>query len=661
MLASKLLSAAGGTETLFVDDVFQTVVRSGNGATSTITNGIDLSGKGGLLWVKSRSDATSHYLFDTVRGTSDGALRTNATSPTNTAYSGKYSFSSTGYSVTDTSSTTWEINGPSSTYVDFVFRKAPKFFDCGTFTAGSSTNRRISHALGVAPGIVIVKHTTTTSGWYVYHNSLGRSKLISLESTAAASTITDLWGSSDPTASDFGLNEPQLFVSGQSVVWYAFAHDSSTDGIIQCGSFTKSGSSDVTVNLGWEPQYILMKCASTSQNWFVFDTMRNMPHGAAANYLNPNLSNAETTSGPSFSFSATGFTMAGMIADQTYIYLAIRRPNKPPTSGTQVYNAITGTATSLYSLVPPDMVMVKRTNGTNLGWEVADRLRGFSDFTSWTNSSTTTTPFLKTHATDAETTTGCHIGKLTPTYGGGNPMFVYSVMNDGTNTPSGIQYSFARAPGVFDVVAYTGNGERNPNNGIAHNLGVAPEMVILKTRSRSGDPWFVYHKNHSGTEFGGGGAPTPYLNTSNAEGGSQEYAMSHVPTSSKFFPLGPGSVSPNITGATYIAYLFATKSGISKVGSYTGNGSSQTIDCGFSAGARFFLVKATSTTGSWWCFDSVRGVISAADPALQLNSTAAEVTSADAVDPTSVGIVVNQEATCSINASGVSYIYLAMS
>jgi hypothetical protein len=109
-----------------------------------------------------------------------------------------------------------------------------------------------------------------------------------------------------------------------------------------------------------------------------------------------------------------------------------------------------------------------------------------------------------------------------------------------------------------------------------------------------------------------------------------------------------------------VAYLFASCPGVSKVGSYTGNGSSQTIDCGFTGGARFFLVKRTDSTGDWWVYDSARGITAPADPALRLNSTAAEVTSADAVDPTSVGIVVNQEATCNINVSSATYIYLAI-
>jgi hypothetical protein len=105
--------------------------------------------------------------------------------------------------------------------------------------------------------------------------------------------------------------------------------------------------------------------------------------------------------------------------------------------------------------------------------------------------------------------------------------------------------------------------------------------------------------------------------------------------------------------------MWATLPGISKVGSYTGNGSSQTINCGFTTGARFFLCKATSTTGNWVVFDSVRGIVSGSDPYLLLNSTAAEDTDEDAVDPDNSGIIVNETSASNINTSGVSYIYLA--
>jgi hypothetical protein len=96
------------------------------------------------------------------------------------------------------------------------------------------------------------------------------------------------------------------------------------------------------------------------------------------------------------------------------------------------------------------------------------------------------------------------------------------------------------------------------------------------------------------------------------------------------------------------------------VGSYTGNGSSQTINCGFTGGSRFVLIKRTDSTGDWYVWDSARGIVSANDPHLSLNTTAAEVTTNDSIDPDNTGFIVNQVAATNINVTSATYIYLAI-
>ena len=80
----------------------------------------------------------------------------------------------------------------------------------------------------------------------------------------------------------------------------------------------------------------------------------------------------------------------------------------------------------------------------------------------------------------------------------------------------------------------------------------------------------------------------------------------------------------------------------------------------FAAGARFILIKDTSTTGNWVVFDTTRGIVAGNDPYLLLNSTAAEDTDEDAVDPANSGFIVNETSTSNINTNGVTYIYLAI-
>jgi D-alanyl-D-alanine carboxypeptidase len=116
----------------------------------------------------------------------------------------------------------------------------------------------------------------------------------------------------------------------------------------------------------------------------------------------------------------------------------------------------------------------------------------------------------------------------------------------------------------------------------------------------------------------------------------------------------------NASGGTYVSYLFASCPGVSKVGIYVGTGTTQTINCGFTGGARFVMIKRTDSTGDWYVWDTARGMIPANDPYLLLNSTAAEVTGTDFVDTTSVGFEITSTAPAAINASGGTFIFLAI-
>jgi hypothetical protein len=210
---------------------------------------------------------------------------------------------------------------------------------------------------------------------------------------------------------------------------------------------------------------------------------------------------------------------------------------------------------------------------------------------------------------------------------------------------SSIFEGFRRAPGFFDVVCYTGTGASATLN---HNLGVSPEIVIVKGRTVVSN-WETYLSLLGGT-VGNGLA----INTNGAKIGTPPVSSVTATT----FTLNNGVSTTN--GQTYVAYLFATVPGVSKVGSYTGNGSSQTINCGFTGGSRFVLIKRTDSTGDWYVWDSARGIVSANDPHLSLNTTAAEVTTNDSIDPDNTGFIVNQVAATNINVTSATYIYLAI-
>ena len=110
-----------------------------------------------------------------------------------------------------------------------------------------------------------------------------------------------------------------------------------------------------------------------------------------------------------------------------------------------------------------------------------------------------------------------------------------------------------------------------------------------------------------------------------------------------------------------VAYLFASCPGVSKVGSYTGTGSTVQVNCGFTAGARFVLIKRTDAGGNWYVWDSARGIVAGNDPYLLLNSTAAEVTSTDWVDTLATGFEVSNAGSNLVNVNGGTYLFLAVS
>jgi hypothetical protein len=143
------------------------------------------------------------------------------------------------------------------------------------------------------------------------------------------------------------------------------------------------------------------------------------------------------------------------------------------------------------------------------------------------------------------------------------------------------------------------------------------------------------------------------------EAGFDTQTWKNYSFTSTTFSIDNGAAT-NASGGTYIAYLFATLAGISKVGSYTGTGTTLQVNCGFSAGARFVMIKRTDTTGDWYVWDSARGIIAGNDPYLLLNSTAAEVTNTDYIDPLASGFEISSTAPAAINASDGNFIFLAI-
>ena len=177
-------------------------------------------------------------------------------------------------------------------------------------------------------------------------------------------------------------------------------------------------------------------------------------------------------------------------------------------------------------------------------------------------------------------------------------------------------------------------------------------MMIVKERSAINN-WWIYHSATGNTNYS-------VLNTTAIPVTSSTAWNNTTPTAS-VFSIGTGT-PVNTSGATYVAYLFATCAGVSKVGTYTGNATGQSIACGFgSGGARFILIKRTDSTGDWYCFDSANGLTSSSSPYLTWDTTNAQTTGNNGVYASSGGFTLGATASLTTNIATATYIFLAIS
>ena len=441
-------------------------------------------------------------------------------------------------------------------------------------------------------------------------------------STVTPGTIT---ANGDPTAStDSPFDDPAGFVFG----------DAGDQNVIKCGSYVGNGSSTgPEINLGWEPQYILIKRSSASESWMIFDAMRGMTTQAGNDHdLRADLTNSEGDTRDYIDITPTGFkqvnTQAMMNGDgDTYIYMCIRRSDgyvgKPPELGTDVFAMDTGNGSSTiptFDTTFPVDFAISRTPASSANWSASARLMQKK--------------YLSTNLSNAEASWS--VATFDSNVG-------YSKVGDDSNTQA---WMWKRHAG-FDVVCYKGNAVEGRQ--IPHSLSKTPEMMWVKKRNGSKD-WICYHKG-----LNGGTNPEQYhlhLNTNVGEAQSVNAWNNQAPTSTHFVVDDDNHV--NGDDDKYMAFLFASVDGISKVGSYTGNGTTgQTITTGFAP--RFVIIRRVNTTQYWTVLDTLRGWDGTNDVELYINETGTGNTVSTS-NPTSNGFTLSSDAA-GTNSNGDSYIY----
>ena len=447
-------------------------------------------------------------------------------------------------------------------------------------------------------------------------------------STTGKTTGGTITATGDPAAStDSPFNDPAGFVFG----------DAEDQNVIKCGSY-KGATAAVSVNLGWEPSWVMVKRSNSTGGWRMYDNMRGLTDSGDP-FLYANATTAETTtSDDRIKVTSTGFeTCPSSVGDSEinngssseFIFLAIRRPDplvqKPVKDATKVFALATGTGNATANFAsgfPVDYLFTRDITGTGDMYSAA-RLTGKDyNITSSEAAAASSNAFV----------------------------FDSNVGSCGSGLNSSFQaWQFKRHAG-FDVVTYNGNSVVGRN--IPHSLSKIPEMIWLKSNGVT--EWMVFHK---GADASNPSHKYLRLHTSDAVVDTNVPWNDTEPTATHFTVGSHAFV--NQSNLRYSAMLFASTA-VSKVGSYTGTGNTTgpVISTGFTP--RVILFKnASSSAKGWRMLDTLRGLGTSSQKGIRLNESAAQdATGGNYVTTTSTSFQPILS-TSEFNESGSTILYYA--
>jgi hypothetical protein len=322
---------------------FQTKLYTGNATARSITFDGSENMQPDWTWIKIRTQAYSHRVFDSVRGAGKFLhTDTNEAEGTNTACLS--AFNTNGFSLGDDNSTNqngdtfaswnWKAgtsftNDASSTGIGSI-DSAGSVNDTAGFSicthTGTGSTATIKHGLSTAPKMIITKKRSATGGWQVGHESIGWGNGVYLNDTDASTGDAGAWNSTAPTSSIFTVgNSSFTNQSSATYVSYIFAEKK---GYSKFGSYTGNGSTDGTfVYTGFKPAFLLIKITNSADSWRMWDNKRNTINPLDIT-LRPNTNNGDyTASANNIDFLSNGFkfrTTSGGYngSGDTHVYMA---------------------------------------------------------------------------------------------------------------------------------------------------------------------------------------------------------------------------------------------------------------------------------------------------------------------------------------------------
>ena len=297
-----------------INSLFSVALYTGNLSNVLVTNNLDMTTGNYLMWAKSRSVAQSHYLTNSVTGTTKFQVSdTTASEATDT--NGINTPTATGFSIGNSTFANTNL----TTYAATVFKEAAGFFDIVEYVGDGLASQAIPHSLGVQAGLVIIKNKATAN-WTVQHVDSGTASG-SLNNTNTFTTKGYTPSALDANNFYVGSANVDANASGNNYIAYVFAHNPINS--IACGKYTGNGVSGLQVTTGFLPQYTLIKSLDTvSGRWFIHDNVRG-----ATNLLAANSPNSEQSFAP-LSYNATGFSVDSTHSEintsgANYMYMTI--------------------------------------------------------------------------------------------------------------------------------------------------------------------------------------------------------------------------------------------------------------------------------------------------------------------------------------------------
>jgi len=325
---------------------FNTKTYTGNGGTQSITG---VGFQPDFCWNKNRSVATSHQLFDAVRGATK-RIYSDSTASEDTNTNSLTSFDSDGFSVGSGSSANgngnnivswnWKANGQGSSNTDgsinttYTSVNTTAGFSMSKYVGNDTAGATVGHGLGAVPKMIIVKRISgSAQDWIVYHGantSAPETDYLQLNGTAATGDSSGVWNDTAPTSSVFSLGSASSVNGGggsDSFIAYCFAEKT---GYSKFGSYVGNGNTDgAFIYIGFKPAFFLLKRTDgAGDKWRLWDNERS-PFNVVDDSLAPNESSAEYDDvSVSLDFLSNGCKMrmsgggAGNGSGETYIYMA---------------------------------------------------------------------------------------------------------------------------------------------------------------------------------------------------------------------------------------------------------------------------------------------------------------------------------------------------